>query len=88
VSYGGIVTPPRYRKSGIGNPPPTAARAAFLPDSDGLQRPLFSRFQPRLTPGVKRRCAPLNGASWLRPALVAREIAGRRRTAPPNNRWS
>jgi hypothetical protein len=40
--------------------------------ADCFQRPLRSRFRQQLIPSVKRRCAPLNGASWLRPALVAR----------------
>ena len=37
----------------VGNSPPTAARAAFLPDGDGLQLPLRFSFQPRLTRGVR-----------------------------------
>ena len=45
MSYGGTVTPLRSRKIGAGHPPPTAARAAFLPDADCLQPTL--------------RCAPL-----------------------------
>ena len=32
VAYGGTVNPPRYRKGGAGNPPPTGARASALPD--------------------------------------------------------
>ena len=32
VVYGGTVNPPRYRKGGAGNPPPTGARASALPD--------------------------------------------------------
>ena len=34
VAYGGTVNPPRYRKGGAGNPPPTGARASALPDGD------------------------------------------------------
>ncbi len=33
VAYGGTVNPPRNRKGGAGNPPPTGARASALPDS-------------------------------------------------------
>ena len=32
VVYGGTVNPPRNRKGGAGNPPPTGARASALPD--------------------------------------------------------
>ena len=32
VAYGGTVNPPRNRKGGAGNPPPTGARASALPD--------------------------------------------------------
>ena len=33
VAYGGTVNPPRNRKGGAGNPPPTGARASALPDN-------------------------------------------------------
>jgi len=33
VRYGETVTPPRNRKSGNGNPSPTAKRATILPDT-------------------------------------------------------
>ena len=33
MAYGGTVNPPRNRKGGAGNPPPTGARASALPDS-------------------------------------------------------
>ena len=36
VAYGGTVNPPRYRKGGAGNPPPTGARASALPDGGHL----------------------------------------------------
>src|SRR5713101_9595930 len=41
----------------VGNSPPKVARTALLPDGDGFQRPLVprSRFQPRLTRGVRSR---------------------------------
>ena len=32
VAYGGTVNPPRNRKGGAGNPPPTGARASALPN--------------------------------------------------------
>ena len=32
VANGGTVNPPRNRKGGAGNPPPTGARASALPD--------------------------------------------------------
>ena len=32
MAYGGTVNPPRYRKGGAGNPPPTGARVSALPD--------------------------------------------------------
>ena len=35
VAYGGTVNPPRNRKGGAGNPPPTGARASALPDIPG-----------------------------------------------------
>ena len=35
VAYGGTVNPPRNRKGGAGNPPPTGARASALPDTLG-----------------------------------------------------
>ena len=35
VAYGGTVNPPRNRKGGAGNPPPTGARASALPDREG-----------------------------------------------------
>ena len=34
VAYGGTVNPPRNRKGGAGNPPPTGARASALPNDD------------------------------------------------------
>jgi hypothetical protein len=61
-----MVNPLRDRKSGAGNPPPTAARAAFLPDGDGVQRPLRSRFPPRLMPSVR----PLILHSWTERPLT------------------
>ena len=33
VAYGGTVNPPRNRKGGAGNPPPTGARASALPNA-------------------------------------------------------
>ena len=35
VANGGTVNPPRNRKGGAGNPPPTGARASALPDNFG-----------------------------------------------------
>ena len=34
VAYGETVNPPRNRKGGAGNPPPTGARASALPNDD------------------------------------------------------
>src|SRR5215471_7762672 len=39
-------------RASVGNSPPKVIRAAFLPDSDGLQPSLRSGFRPRLTPSV------------------------------------
>src|SRR5262245_45529620 len=42
-------------RASVGNSPPKVIRAALLPDGDGFQRSLVprSRFQPRLTRGVR-----------------------------------
>jgi ribosomal protein S18 acetylase RimI-like enzyme len=45
-------------RASVGNSPPKVIRAALLPDADCPQRPLRCRFQPRLTPGVRRHHWP------------------------------
>src|SRR5215813_9199708 len=55
VGYGGIRHPLAIERARAGHSPPKAVRAVFLPDDDGCQRPLRSRFQPRLTPSVRRQ---------------------------------
>ena len=57
MAYGGTVNPPRNRKGGAGNPPPTGARASALPDTLGRevistrQRKIaeLARREPKLT---------------------------------------
>ena len=51
VAYGGTVNPPRNRKGGAGNPPPTGARASALPDTKRGR--FFDTLEPRVR---KRRC--------------------------------
>jgi hypothetical protein len=58
VSYGGNVNPPRNRKSGTGNPPPTAARVALLPDTGTPRRSVRFRIvspEPPASLEVARR---------------------------------
>src|SRR5262245_30299112 len=57
VRHGEAVTPPRNRKSGTGNPSPTAKRATILPD-----QPTSSHRKPAGGASHSRKVCP---ASWL-----------------------
>ena len=53
VVYGGTVNPPRNRKGGAGNPPPTGARASALPNNfreGGWKRGLWWNCEPTSQP--------------------------------------
>src|SRR5713101_550476 len=73
-SHGGNEIPTRNRKSGLGNPPPTAGASEFYPNQVLISPchgsfPSFARFPTRLKSttlverGHRRLCEPLLGPS-------------------------
>ena len=58
VAYGGTVNPPRYRKGGAGNPPPTGARTSALPNGGKFDRHQVAAVRERGLPlwSPPRRC--------------------------------
>ena len=76
VAQGGTVNPPRNRKGGAGNPPPTGARAIALPDRDFGSRhlPPVGRYSPGPHPKPlsrgERGFNPSEGRGALPPSSV------------------
>ena len=71
VVYGGTVNPPRNRKGGAGNPPPTGARASALPNKAKRLRGIFGEdgtcrrgVTPHFVLMTAKRSKQINTESW------------------------
>ena len=84
--YGGTVNPPRYRKGGAGNPPPTGARASALPD--GAPRRVGHRAGAPLSGRAARSGAAAVSLPLLRPATCRVQRPCRLRGPLPARRHS
>ena len=84
VAYGGTVNPPRNRKGGAGNPPPTGARASALPNKTVEQQDVQALHRMRAARVAERTalCNQTRGLLAEYGVVVAQGVGALRRRLP------